>query len=74
MRISVKLFATLREGRFTSDARDVSAGSTAGDVIRQLGIREEEAALILVNGKHGDMSTFLSEGDTVAVFPPIGGG
>ncbi len=74
MRITIKLFATLREGRFSSDTRDVSGGSTAGDVIRQLAIGEEQAALILVNGKHGDINTVLSEGDSVAVFPPIGGG
>jgi molybdopterin converting factor small subunit len=74
MRITVKLFATLREGKLSTNVCDVHDGSTAGDAIRELGVRDEEAALILVNGKHGDLGTVLSEGDTVAVFPPIGGG
>lgn len=74
MRITVKLFATLRDGRFSADSMEVPLGSTAGDIIRRLGIREEEAALILVNGRHGDPNTLLSEGDAMALFPPIGGG
>ncbi len=74
MRIAVKLFATLREGRFDTTTLDVSNDSTTRDIIRHLGIRDEEAALILVNGKHGDLETVLSEGDSLAIFPPIGGG
>ncbi len=74
MRIAVKLFATLREGRFDATALDVSNDSTTGDIIAHLGIRDDEAALILVNGKHGDLETVLSEGDSLAIFPPIGGG
>lgn len=74
MKITVKLFATLRDGRFSAETREFPQGSTAGNVIGQLGLRDEEAALILVNGRHGEPDTALSEGDTVALFPPIGGG
>ena len=72
--VIVKLFATLREGRFTVETREYQPGSDVGRVIRDLGISENEAALILINGRHADLSTQLNDQDVLAVFPPVGGG
>lgn len=45
------------------------------DLVRFLGLPEEQVRLIAVNGKQSDLQTVLSEGDTVFIFPPaIGGG
>ncbi len=74
MQITVKLFATLREGRFAAESREVPAGTTVLNVVQALGVPEKDVALILVNGRHADMNHHLSGGDTLALFPPIGGG
>jgi sulfur-carrier protein len=72
--VTIKLFATLRDGRFSIESRELQPGTTVGMVVQELGIPERDAALILVNGRHADIVTELREGDTLAIFPPIGGG
>lgn len=74
MHINVKLFATLRQGRFDVEEREVAPGATVGDVIREVGIPEKDVKLIFINGRHALPDTELAEGDTLALFPPIGGG
>ncbi len=74
MRVLVKLFAMLRAERFDEKEMEFPAGTTAGDVVRFLGIPEREVTLIFVNGRHSESGTVLGEGDMLALFPPIGGG
>jgi molybdopterin synthase sulfur carrier subunit len=74
MRITVKLFATLRTGRFIEQVREYPAGTTVGQIITDLNIREEEAALVFIDGRHAETGRILSDEETLAFFPPIGGG
>lgn len=74
LHVTVKLFATLREGRFSMRAMELAAGSTVADVARILAIPQEEVALIMVNHRHRDMDHVLADGETLALFPPVGGG
>ncbi len=74
IRVVVKLFATLREGRFSVSTLELHPGTTVADVVRHLGIPEEEAALIFVNSRHLAPSAELVDGDSLSIFPPIGGG
>jgi molybdopterin synthase sulfur carrier subunit len=72
--IRVKLFATLREGRFDIKTMSFPIGATVAEVVRVLGIPEKEVSLILVNHRHHDMDHVLGDGETLALFPPVGGG
>lgn len=74
MKVTVKLFATLRQRRFDIDTLDLPPGTTVGDVIQKLGIPEKEVTLIFINGRHGELSSELRDGDTLGMFPPVGGG
>lgn len=74
MRVTVKLFATLREGRFNVKPMELEIKTSIRDVIHDLGIPEKEVTLILVNGRHAGPERLLSDGDTLALFPPVGGG
>lgn len=74
MRVTVKLFATLRQGRFDIDTFDLAENTTVGDIVTKLGIPRNEVTLIFVNGRHADRTTRLADGDSVALFPPVGGG
>ena len=72
--VKVKLFATLREGRFDVKSMEIGTQTSVGDVIRELRIPEKEVTLIFVNGRHAGLDHLLSAGDNLALFPPVGGG
>jgi len=74
MNVTVKLFATLRDGRFDVAERTVTESCTVADLLAELLIPPEQAALCLVNRRHADQTERLSDGDVLALFPPIGGG
>jgi len=72
--INIKLFAMLQDGRFGTKKDEFPVGTTVDDIIQRLGIPEKEVTLIFINGRHGQGNTQLMDGDTVALFPPVGGG
>jgi len=74
MRVKIKLFASLRQERFKEEMRDFAAGITVGEVAGELAIAAEDLGVILVNGRHGGIEQPLNEGDTLSLFPLVGGG
>lgn len=74
MKITVRLFATLRQGRFDHETLECDDTARVADIIERLDIPEKQAAIIFVNSRHADLGTDLHENDTLAIFPPIGGG
>lgn len=74
MRVTVKLFATFRDGRFKVEERDLQEDSRVLDVLQPLNITPEEIAICLVNGQNTNEQHVLKNGDTLALFPPVGGG
>jgi molybdopterin converting factor small subunit len=74
MKVTVKLFATFREGRFKVEERDCPAGTTCGEIVAAIGLPEEELGIVLVNSRHAPLDQELGEGDAVSLFPLVGGG
>jgi molybdopterin converting factor small subunit len=74
MRVHVRLFATLREGRFIKRWIELREGDSVGDVLRLLDISEEEVGILLCGGRHAVPSTPLETESVVSVFPALGGG
>lgn len=74
MQVTIKLFATFREGRFKVEVREMPEESRVGDVLQSIGISVEEVAICLVNGRDSSVQTVLADGDTLSLFPPVGGG
>jgi len=74
MKLTVKLFATLREGRGKQLDIEITEGYDVLKVLEKLGIKKAEASIVLVNGINTGVDTFLSDGDTLSLFPPVGGG
>lgn len=74
MKITVKLFATFRVGRFKEDVRDYPPGTECCQVAEDLGISPDALGVILVNGRHAPVDRPLEEGDTLSLFPLVGGG
>lgn len=74
MKVTVKLFASFQTGRFQREDRDYPEQTTIGTVIRELNIPEGEVGILLLNAVHADLQQSLSDGDTLAIFPLVGGG
>ncbi len=74
MQIEVRLFATLREGRFATKHVELAAPCPVRDVLQLLGICENEVFLCLVNGQHCKTDRVLADKDVVSLFPAVGGG
>jgi MoaE-MoaD fusion protein len=76
VQITVRLFAGLRENAGTA-RRDVELpdGSTLGDVWPALDLGDEPPGLLYaVNREYAEPGLELSDGDEVALIPPVSGG
>lgn len=74
MQVTVKLFATFRNGRFKIEPRELPEGTDVRAVVLSLGLTEEEIGIIMLNGRHGELDSTLRENDTLSLFPLVGGG
>lgn len=72
--VTVKLFASLRQGRFDLKSLSFDRQITLTELLPLLGIPKEEIVIALINGKAAPMDKPLTEGDVVSLFPLIGGG
>lgn len=76
MKLTVKLFAYLRQGRFKSKEFNFPDGTTVNEVLDFLAItaNERNIGILFVNGKHAEYDRILKDGDLLAIFPPVAGG
>ena len=74
MEVEIRLFATLRQGRFRKRKLDLHEGITVGKVLKELGIQPREVAILLVNGQDATERVTLRPDDVMALFPAIAGG
>ena len=74
MRVTVRLFAALRERAGWSE-RQLDGVERVGDVWPALALGEEPAGLLYaVNREYADADRALANGDEVALIPPVSGG
>lgn len=73
LQVTVKLFAELREGRFEVENSEVADQSRVTDVVQSLNIPSEQVRICLVNGKDATIDHVVQNGDTVSLFPAVGG-
>lgn len=74
MKVEVRLFAYFRTNRQKKQILTLKEGATIQDVINLLGIDQEDISILLLNGRDGSADRKLSDGDVIAMFPPVGGG
>ena len=79
MQVYVKLYATLRNYRpglkiGESFAVELPARATVGQLIKHLGLPEQEVKTVFVNGRSQPQDHILADGDELGIFPPVGGG
>lgn len=77
MKVSVRLFATLRDlvpgGRKVLQL-DVPEGATVAMLVERLGLPEGVVRKVFVGGIARDDAYVLQPGDEIGIFPPIAGG
>ena len=80
MIIKVRLYLSLlrhvpnSDNRLEGDKWEVPEKSTVGQVLEMLHLPEEEAKILLINGRHTYRGRTLKEGDVLQVVPPLCGG
>lgn len=74
MKITVKLFAIFRNDRFKIEDREYPNETTVGDVLTSLDIEHPELGVALINGRHVTKETVVTDGQTLSLFPKVGGG
>jgi molybdopterin converting factor subunit 1 len=80
MRVRTLFFATYRELAGTEELEiELPVGATAGDLVARLRSRGALARLpvepaLAVNQEYAPLGTRLSDGDEVALLPPVAGG
>lgn len=86
MKIFVKIFTTFQQWSNTERTilkkekdgekliMDVEYGATVNELFHIIGIPDEIERSFFVNGRHAELSTQLTEGDTLLVLPVFCGG
>jgi sulfur-carrier protein len=77
--VKVRAYASLKEylpGVALGESAEVALPreATVETLLDELGIPRAEVKLCYVRGLYREQSHVLSEGDEVALFPPVGGG
>jgi molybdopterin synthase sulfur carrier subunit len=79
MDVEVRLFHGLNrylahgDGEY-SQRLEIMSGTTAGQVLKDLGLAEKEGVVIFVNGRNVEWEYVLKPGDILAAMRPAGGG
>ena len=81
MKLNVRFFALYRERAGTAEEDlDLPQGSTVSHLIQEVRSRHPSLAppevdiVVAVNAEYAGGDTLLSEGDEVALIPPVSGG
>jgi molybdopterin synthase sulfur carrier subunit len=74
MMVKVKLFATFRRGRFREKDMELPDECTVDWVLDHLKIPRRQLGIIYLNGLAASADTALRPGDTLSIFPMVGGG
>lgn len=74
MHVTVKLFASFRTNRNALEVCQYPDGTTVADVISHKEIPVAEVGIMLINSRHVHLDRELQDGDTLAIFPLLGGG
>ena len=72
--MEVRLFATLRGERDKVTKVEWQEGMDGYALLAELDIAPEDVSMFLINGMNSKPDTLLKADDTIALFPPVGGG
>jgi sulfur carrier protein ThiS len=53
---------------------EVKGAKSVADIMDDLGIPEDDVAIVMINGKRGHLQSIILSSDSIKLFPLIGGG
>ena len=74
VQVMVKLFASFRRERFRTELRSYPAATAIREIVHELGIPAQDLGIVLLNGVHACVDTWVEQGDHLSLLPRIGGG
>ena len=74
MQVQVRLFATLRTGRFKEQMLDFPPGTSIRKVVEELGIDASQIGTVFIDSKYAELDQELHENARLGIFPMVGGG
>jgi len=74
MQVKVRLIGAFRIDRFKEKIANYPIGTRVDEIVEQLQIPKRALGTVLINGSHASHSAALTEGDTLALLPILGGG
>ncbi len=79
MKVQLLLYASLAkllppQGSGNASTMEIEDGASIGDLLALVRVPEDAPRIIFLNGRHALVNQELTDGDRVAVFPPIAGG
>ena len=74
-RVQMRLFGSVRVLRPpNAEAYPVEPDAPVADLLGDLGIPPGKVHLTFLNGVRVDRDALVNDGDTIGIFPPLGGG
>ncbi len=74
MKVTIKLFASFRQGRFIVKECEYEGKISILQVLHEFAIPLVGVGVLLCNGRHVDFDCELVEDDVCSIFPKVGGG
>ncbi len=74
IKIEVRYFAALRSKGIKKETIELPNEIQASELLEKLNIKDEDVAILLVNGIITTSDTVIQDKDTISLFPPVGGG
>ena len=73
--VCLQLFAALKHLTPPSaDQYPITPGTTVKDLLERIGVPPDQAKLIFINGVKETLTSRLTGGERIGIFPPVGGG
>jgi len=74
IQVKVRLIGAFRIDRFKEEIATYPLGTRIEEIVEQLQLPKRSVGTILINGVHAGYEDALSDGDTLALLPILGGG
>ena len=74
MNIEIEVFGQLIQNKQRHQALEVIVPTLIRDVVKKLGLKEEEIGLITVDGVQSELEDLVHPGSRLCFFPPMSGG
>lgn len=74
MKIEIEVFGQLMQNKQQRQALEVMGSTLIRDVVKKLGLKEEEIGLITVDGVQSELEDLVHPGSRLCFFPPMSGG